>query len=151
MLFYIMSPYTGNRFEMFHRHLVTSFYCSRLSQEGIPLISPIMHWHFSAHVHSLPHDADYWGQLNYHIFSACEAGIVLMQEGWEESKGVAEEILWHQEHKKPIYYLDLEGEVADGKIEQAIVELVTQLREDWVPLREVPASATVPLPYHRKS
>lgn len=140
MLFYIMSPYTGARDEMFMRHNTTAQWAARLSREGIPVLSPILHWHYSAHRHGLPKDAEYWKGLNRRLFTSCDAGIVFQQPGWRESKGIGMELDWHQADKKPVYFLDLEYPEKDGLSERSYSILLKNLRADFPLLREVPIS-----------
>ena len=140
MLFYVMSPYSGTRTEMFSRHFDTSVAATRLVREGIPLLSPILHWHFAAQTHGLPKDAEYWMAYNKRLFASADAGILLMLPGWRESKGIREELEWHDQARKPIYTLDLECPHIDGYEDKAYAVLLKNLREDYPLLREVPVS-----------
>ncbi len=55
--------------------------------------SPIVQWHNIAREHSLPTDAQYWLGQNYHFLDRSKALYVLTLEGWQESYGLAKEII----------------------------------------------------------
>ena len=57
----------------------------------------------------LPSDFDYWEAYDTLIIGRCDKLIVLMMNGWEESKGVQAEIIIARKLKKPIEYMAWNG------------------------------------------
>lgn len=144
MLVYIMSPYSGSQEQMRRRFLAASLWTTRLAEAGIPIISPIMHWHEAANTYNLPKDHQFWFHQNLNIMQACDAAILLALEDWELSKGVAAEMDWMRKHKKPVYILDLEPAPIDGYHELCLKTLLKALHRDYPLLREAPTYATSP-------
>lgn len=68
--------------------------------------SPIVHWHNVAQRHTLPTDADFWLEHNRHMIDLSKALYVLKITGWEESKGLAHEIIHTAKKGKPIYSVE---------------------------------------------
>lgn len=105
-LWYLASPYTDDdpavmqaRFERVCQAAAV------LMQRGMLVFSPIAHCH-SINRYGLPPTWDYWKQLDIALLSRCDGLLVLMLDGWKESRGVRAETYYAIEHDMPIEYLE---------------------------------------------
>ena len=74
---------------------------------GIHTFSPIVHGHPVSTVGQLDHlDLDLWYPFNETMMARCDVLIVAHLPGWETSKGIAHEIAFFNEMRKPIFDLD---------------------------------------------
>ena len=55
--------------------------------------SPIVHCHELAKIGGLPGDFEFWKDYNFAVIAACDLFMILRIEGWDASKGVAQEKL----------------------------------------------------------
>jgi hypothetical protein len=114
-LVYLATPYShpqdptvcAKRFEEVNRA------ASVLMRRGLHIYSPISHTHPIALAGGLPGDWEYWNSYCRAILNVCGSMIVLMQPGWQDSKGVREEIAIAVEMGLKIEYMDMEGSVSD--------------------------------------
>lgn len=91
-MLYLASPYSDpNEVVRDLRALTVMRAASQLAIEGIPVYSPIAHWHYPAKLFTLPKDADFWRRLNFAILARCTELGMLLIPGWRESKGMEEE------------------------------------------------------------
>lgn len=74
--------------------------------QGMHIFSPISHTHPIAVAGGLPLDWDYWQEYDRAILSACGKMIVLMLDGWKESKGIAAEIVLAKELGIPVEFVE---------------------------------------------
>lgn len=72
---------------------------------GVPVFSPIAHSHSVSEIGHLDGDHGFWMNVDFPYMDAALGLIVLMDEGWEDSKGVTEEIGVFACLHKPIYYM----------------------------------------------
>lgn len=72
----------------------------------IPVFSPIAHSHSISETAHLNGDHRFWLDIDFPFMDAALGLIVLMDDGWEESAGVTEEIGTFACMHKPIYYMD---------------------------------------------
>lgn len=79
---------------------------ARLMLTGINVYSPIAHTHPLAIYGKLnPLDHSIWLPFDEAIMSRCDVLIVAHMDGWQESKGIAHEILFFERMRKPIFDL----------------------------------------------
>lgn len=104
---YVASPYSHEDKWMEHqRYLaVMKFVATRTKENNELLFSPILHWHPCARHHELPTDALYWQKFNHAMQGRAAKTIVLMLDGWEQSKGVQYEITFAKTLEQPIEYV----------------------------------------------
>ena len=89
---YLAIPYTDPDPQvMRHRFELANRTAAELMKRGLLIYSPISHSHPIAQ-YGLPLDWEYWQHYDKEILSICDELIVIMADGWEKSKGVAEEI-----------------------------------------------------------
>ena len=97
--YYIASPYTHKNEEVRNeRFRQVMRFTANLMRLEIPCYSPIVHCHELANSHQLPTTFEYWIKMNHAMIDASRGVIVLKLEGWEESKGVKDEIEYAKFH-----------------------------------------------------
>ena len=79
----------------------------RLINEGYYVFSPISHCHPIAKAGNLPTDWEFWGEYCREILRHCCIMFVYMQDGWEKSVGIKEEIKIAKEMGILIEYIEL--------------------------------------------
>lgn len=89
---YLAVPYTDpdpevmrSRFEMANRM------AAEFMKRGLLIYSPISHSHPIAQ-YGLPLDWEYWQHYDKEILSICDEIMIIMADGWEESKGIKSEM-----------------------------------------------------------
>lgn len=76
--------------------------------------SPIVHCHEAAKVGSLPPDAEFWEEYDFHMLALAESMTVVMLPDWEKSRGVEREIEFcRRELGIPIVYLNPDRAIRD--------------------------------------
>lgn len=65
---------------------------AELIQEGYFVFSPITHSHEMAKKYDLPITFEYWAAANHSMIDWCDTVMVLKLNGWNESKGVKDEV-----------------------------------------------------------
>ncbi len=107
-LWYLASPYTDDdpavMWERFKRACQAA--AALMQQEGLFVLSPVAHSHPIAG-YGLPKDWVYWQEADLLLLSRCDGLIVLMLDGWQDSKGVAAEIEYATEHNMVIRYEEI--------------------------------------------
>lgn len=106
-LIYLATPYSHPDPAIMHERFETvNRVAARLMRAGLHIFSPISHTHPIAVAGDLPRGFDFWEQYDRAILSACCRVMVLRLAGWQESKGVAAEIVIAGELGIPVYYID---------------------------------------------
>ena len=104
---YVATPYSHDDPQVREqRFLRVNKFCAKLMSEGIMVFSPISHTHPIALAGELPKDWAYWEQYDRTMLCMCGALVVYMQDGWEESTGVHNEIELAHKLKLPIQYVE---------------------------------------------
>lgn len=119
-IIYLASPYThedlGVREE---RARKVSKIAGHLIHHGHNVFCPIAHSHkVSEHSVADHNEHDMWMRVDISMLNRCTDLYVLTLEGWEESKGVKEEIDFARRQGMPIYHIDEAGrrtQVEQGK------------------------------------
>jgi hypothetical protein len=79
-----------------------------LMKRGDLVFSPISHSHPIHLAHGLPGDFGFWKAFDVWMIGACEAVVVLLLDGWQQSKGIAAEIALAREQGKLVWGMDPE-------------------------------------------
>lgn len=88
---YLAIPYTDPDPEIMRlRFEIANRTAAELMKRGLLIYSPISHSHPIAQ-YGLPTDWEYWQHYDKEILSICDELIIVMADGWEESKGIKEE------------------------------------------------------------
>ena len=100
---YLASPYSNSFPEVCHARYIEAMHATAwLLKRGIWVYSPIVHCHEMAREFGLPTDAKYWEAYNHVMISQARELWVLKIDGWQESKGVAEEIAFAKALRKRV-------------------------------------------------
>ena len=105
---YLASPYSSpDPAISAQRALAAQRATAWLLAQRIWVYSPIVHCHELALAHSLPKDFFFWRDYNFAMLERARGLIVLMIDGWRESKGVSAEISYAKELALPISEFEL--------------------------------------------
>jgi hypothetical protein len=114
-VYYLGTPYTK-----YPRSLVAAFegaaeLAARLLSLGVITYSPIVESHALAQFgHLNPLDLSIWYPRNERLMSRCDGLIVAEMTSWQASAGIAHEIAWFTDNRKPVVYLDPDRLVFSG-------------------------------------
>jgi hypothetical protein len=105
--YYMASPYSNIAKHIeFWRYDINLEVLGKLTYLGYIVLSPLVHSHPMAHTFVMPKGFEFWKQIDTIFMDHTIGLIVLMIDGWKESKGVQSEIKYMEKLGKPIYYLD---------------------------------------------
>lgn len=68
--------------------------------------SPICHFSTIADECNLPHDKDFWWDVNEHMLNISDEMYILNIPGWELSKGIHQETDHCKENNIPVYLIE---------------------------------------------
>ena len=106
-LFYVGSPYTLHEGGLAMAYRDACKVTAKLISERIHVISPIAHSHgIALHGGLDPTDHGIWMPADEPLMKVCFGLIIAMLPGWENSRGVVEEMRYFHHAKKPIFMLD---------------------------------------------
>ena len=106
MLIYLASPYSHKDSAVMHRRFeIACEAAGKLMVRGYAVFAPIAHSHHIGLFINKPTDHEFWLRQDMAILRHCTEMIVLMIEGWKESRGVREEIDFCVANNIPIKYL----------------------------------------------
>lgn len=111
---YLATPYTTYLSGRHQAYMVAEETAARLMLAGYRVYSPIVSNHHMSTVFyvdkHLAGDPDalhsYWMAKDRPFMQHAAALVVLRCQGWDTSRGIAEEIAFFEKAKKPIYILD---------------------------------------------
>ena len=107
---YLASPYSAASRDQEHsRYQAALSATAWLLRQKVWVYSPIVHCHNITLEHNFPGDAQFWAGYNYAMLAEAEELLVLRISGWENSKGVKEEISWSRELLLPNRFVYLSG------------------------------------------
>ena len=105
-LLYIAAPYTDEDPDVrLQRFEATNRVAARFARLGIPVYSPISHWHPVAEQCGLQHDWGTWEHIDLAYLDVSWAVVVLCLTGWVHSRGVTAEIAAAKERGIPVLYM----------------------------------------------
>jgi len=120
-LIYLASPYSDPDPQVRKvRSILAEHHTVRLIEAELQVLSPIVYTHRLVTKYRLPHDFDYWRQLDMQILWGCDAVWVLLIAGWDTSRGVRAEIKNARTWCQPCYVLP-HNIKADSAYARAIV------------------------------
>lgn len=106
-LWYIATPYTKYPAGIIAAHEEACRQSAALVRAGINVFCPIAHFHPIAILGGMdPLDYEIWVPANQPFIAAAFGLIVVMMNGWGESKGAAAEIDAFSAAGKPILYME---------------------------------------------
>ncbi len=106
-VYYLASPYSSLFPELvLERYQEQGRLCVYLLTElGLCVINPIEMCHHLSQRFKLPSGYEYWKKRDRRLIDCCDATIVCMMNGWENSIGVNDEIAYTLGSGKIVYYL----------------------------------------------
>ena len=106
---YLASPYShADERVMFSRFEAACQAAAKLMLAGETVFSPIAHSHpVCVHIAGVQTDFEFWMKQDLPILRCAEKLLVLMLPGWEQSRGVTEEIRVAKTEGIPVEYIDL--------------------------------------------
>lgn len=106
MLIYLASPYSHkDPAVMEHRYEVACQAAGNLMKRGAAVFAPIAHSHHIGQLLGEATNHEFWLRQDMAVLRHCTEMFVLMIPGWQESRGVREEIDFCTAHKIPISYV----------------------------------------------
>ncbi|MDA7504044.1 DUF1937 family protein [bacterium] len=103
-MIYLASPYSHE--DQSVRELRFQAACratANLIRNGYAVYSPVVHSH-PLTKHQLPTDWSFWKSIDEEFLRCCDALMVLMLNGWDQSVGVQAEITIATELGQPVWY-----------------------------------------------
>ena len=105
-MIYLASPYSHPCPVIRHaRFTAVCRQAAEMLRCGIPVFSPIAHSHAIA-AHDLPLDWTFWQRFDRPFIEICSEMWVLTLDGWQESRGVQEEIALARELGKTVVLVE---------------------------------------------
>lgn len=106
-LYYLASPYTHqDKKVMEDRYNEVNKFAAHLMKEyKVAPIEPIVMGHAKIQ-YDMPHEFEYWMEVDFNYISRCDGVIVYKLDGWEKSKGVQAEIEFAKKLGKEVIYFD---------------------------------------------
>lgn len=88
------------------RYLQVMRKTKELLEKGLTVFSPILHCHPMSVIYGLPKDFSFWECLDKSYIDNCNVVWVYKMEGWEESRGITQEIAYAKSQGKHIIYIE---------------------------------------------
>lgn len=106
-VYYFASPYSSDcDYTRELRYLSVIKIATDLIKQDFTLIEPIAMSHQHAQRFGLPGTYAFWQKRDRKFIDLCDAVIVCLLEGWDQSIGVTDEIDYAETQGKPVYYLN---------------------------------------------
>ena len=107
-LIYLASPYTHPSSQMKQKRFeIVCSVASLMIKRGMMMFSPIAHSHpICQYGIDLSGEWEFWEKYDKSMLRKCTRMIVLMLEGWKESRGIAAETEYAKSLGMPIDYID---------------------------------------------
>jgi hypothetical protein len=109
LVYYLASPYSDPDESVRQARYEEALRCGAiLAKNGFILIEPIAMSHDSAKKHKLPTNFEYWQRRNHKFLSLCDGGLLVLQmDGWQQSRGVKDEIEHAKKLGLPVHYTEI--------------------------------------------
>lgn len=105
MFAYLATPYTKYGPGLQRACKDAANVAGRLLQNGVMSYSPIVHGHMLATCAGIATDYHVWIPHNKEMMRRCDALIVAHLPGWDQSVGIADEIVFFENLARPIFDL----------------------------------------------
>jgi len=107
-LAYLASPYNNYHTGSEQAFIDICVIAGHLIEAGVNLYCSIAHCHsIATHTGMALHNYDLWMPLDKMMMDRCDVMIIAHMLGWENSRGIKEEIEYFALAKKPIFDLDI--------------------------------------------
>lgn len=105
-MIYLASPYSHeDEYVREQRFIQTRSAVIKLTSQGQMVFSPIVYYHQIALYGKMPSGYKFWQSLNHSYIDLAESVLVLQLAGWQESKGVQDEITYAGVARKSVSYI----------------------------------------------
>ena len=107
---YVLSPYTSkDQSKMAYRAHLAARGIAELMENPeyykYIFFSPIVHYHQVAScLDTLPRHVEFWWDINFWYMQKASLALVLKLSGWQDSKGVAQELYWFKCNNIPVHF-----------------------------------------------
>ncbi len=113
-MLYLCTPYSHSDPVVMHRRFLDACEAAaRLMNAGHLLFAPIPHTHPIAMAGDLPKGWEYWQKYDRWFIERADVVVIVMMEGWEDSRGIAAERKIAEELGKPTVCVRFGREVED--------------------------------------
>ena len=116
---YIATPYTNYPLGISAAHSLALKAQTAFVRAGIPVFVPIVHTHSVGCWEPLP--ADTWLKQDFAVLKHAKALVVIKADGWAESEGVNQEIMFAKDNRIPVLYLSPDWTEEDPKVLAAFI------------------------------
>jgi len=104
---YLATPYSdSDPRRMEHRYDMAEEHTAEALKRGYNVFSPIVHNHPLAAKFDMPRTFDFWHRIDYAILAKASELWVVRLHGWEDSKGIAQEIALAKQLSIPVFFFD---------------------------------------------
>jgi hypothetical protein len=111
-LYYLGTPYTNYPHGRYVAVEHAAKIAAHLIRQGKSVFCPIAHsGPLVEHGGLAARDGEMWKVINAPLMQRCDALLVGMLSGWNESDGLAHEIAWFRTARKPIQYIENTEEI----------------------------------------
>jgi hypothetical protein len=103
---YLASPYTHPEHEVMERRYDAALHALNfLLRRKLWTYSPIVHCHALSKSYDLPRTHDFWQAYNHAMLDTAKGLIILAIEGWNESRGIEDELTTARKLLLPVSFL----------------------------------------------
>lgn len=107
-MIFIASPYGHDDRDVIRKRIaINAKYCGYLLKKGSIPVSPVMFGSKVLEFVNLPSEFTFWDKLSFAYLKTCNELHVLHLDGWLQSRGVKEEIVFAKENNIPIKHIGL--------------------------------------------
>lgn len=112
---YLAAPYSHVDYEIRNLRYKETMKCAIwLFKQRIWAYAPVLHWHEASLTHNLPSTFDFWWPHNQVMLFQSSRLLILALDGWQDSRGIAEETTYAHTLCKPINFIrPLAYEISD--------------------------------------
>lgn len=89
------------------RHHIVEHIAIQLYELGFVLVEPIASSYYKSVHFNAPGNYEYWKVRDRRLIDACDALMVCLMPGWDESVGVTDEIKYAKSLGKDVFYITL--------------------------------------------
>lgn len=110
-MIYVASPYWHQDQSIINERMeIVYSIVAKLMRDGNSAVTPML-MHEVVLRHNLPNDFAFWGDYSFNLLKRCDELHVVTIDGWDRSRGVAEEIRFARELNIPVVFIDDEGAI----------------------------------------
>ena len=103
---YLAAPYTHKLAAVVEQRMMDLCKAdAALMKRGVFTASPLLKHYIVTH-ETLPTDFEYWQEYSVELMQRCDFLLVLMLDGWDQSRGVLAEIRDAERLGMPVYYIE---------------------------------------------